>query len=654
MADRIRRGAWDIELNGIGMMLVRGRTGALSYVDEALPFVPERQLDSDMSYASLPPEEAASKALTRFDGGLGRRVEPTEEIGEVYYFYPADVGADGAVISPPLVTSVDTGVGAGVTDFYRLGTNLYALVGRYALVTSDGATWTVSKDFGAGQVARNAETFAGTQPTEHAFVALGSTGTAQKFWVHDGTTWTQHASKYADYFCRYRSELHRVFLDGASNGWTVEKSANGGTTSSWSGATIIGDGVGRATGLTVHADSLYVPRSDGLFEVTKDTTPDDADLLGGFIKERRDDLNGVNTFAWHDYLFYPTAAGGLYCRMSDGTTFECGPTNKTQNRSPIRGRVTAISGDDNWLYIALHNPLVGESYLCKGRISDYSQSNNRPSFDWVGALVIWTGDITVDALEIAGVPGPNPRLYCGRSDGRIDWLALPRAGMDPRQDAADGGGCRARQFGYVYLPETTATFINQQKDWVSDQVETENAAVGLRYVDEGFRTSDAAAWSTLGRFETDGQAAIAFGAVTGRRLQRRLTLYTSSATAYIAVRSIVLAYVLRFPDRPRFSFVVDATQGGARLNGGLLQRMDANDVVEVIRQAKASAGGVAFRAPTGAAYLVHVRTRRVTNTIAEAGQPLVWQVEVMATAKAERGNLAVYSQSRYGGGDIYA
>jgi len=338
--------------------------------------------------------------------------------------------------------------------------------------------------------------------------------------------------------------------------------------------------------------------------------------------------------------------------MADGTTFEMGVSGIFENRSPIRGRVSAMAGDDNFLWVAWFNALTNESYLCKARIAGYTDTG-RPRFAWVGALVVWTGGLTIGALRVSGVGGNNPRLYCGRSDGRIDYVSLPRNGTDPKQDAADGGECRARATSVAYLPEVTARFLNQSKDFEEDLAEVENASAGARYVDEEYRTSDAAAWASLGRFETDGQPAIEFGSVSGKRLQRRLTLVTNDAAEFVAVRSLTLSYVLRFPDKPRFTFTVDATQFGDRLTGGGQQREDPETVVTAIRNAKASTGAVSLETPYGVQYEAHVRFWRRVNTSAEAARPFGWGVLVVAVGKAVSGDLALYDISVWDGGDVF-
>src|SRR5688500_90181 len=127
-----KRGSTDIVLNGQPMMLLRDRQGNLLWEEEPVPFVPERVLDRDIRHANLPPDEAATYALDRFDGGIGRRAQPDQEAGEFYYGDPIDVTGDGALISPPLVTSIDLGLGAiAVADFFDQGSDLFVLVGRY-------------------------------------------------------------------------------------------------------------------------------------------------------------------------------------------------------------------------------------------------------------------------------------------------------------------------------------------------------------------------------------------------------------------------------------------------------------------------------------------------------------------------------------------
>jgi hypothetical protein len=634
------------------------------YEEEPIDFISLQTSIEDVTHSSTLPDEAATFARTTFGGGIGLSIEedPGKESGMILYGHPYDVNGRGDIINAPMVRSIDLPVTmTEINAWFEMtvaGNQRLFLVGdHYVLVKASLTdTFAVSLDLTAGQVATDAEVFQGTQPNEFAFVALGSTGAATNYRILNGATgaWTTHATDFADYFKKYRSELYRLrYISG--QGWTVAPSSNGGAGATWGAEIVVGDGGSIGTGLEILDDVLYVAKSAGLFSVDVGTTPDDNDLLGGFIRNRRNNMNGKNIFAWKDYIFYPTFDGGLWCRMIDGTVFEMGITNIPGNRSPIRGRVTAMVGDDYWLYAVIRNPLTNTSYLCKAKISDFTDGTNRPIFAWFGALVVWPAGVQINSIWISNIgtsiTGNNPTFWAGRSDNKVDYFSLPRNGTDPTQDAADGGTCRAATTSLWYMPETDAGFPYYQKYWDTDAVEGINLLENTRYVDAEYSLDSGASWLTLGRFDNDNQSPLDYTSATGRRLSRRYMMITD-AGAFTIVRSINLSYLVRFPDKAKISFTVEASRSTARMQ--TLERQEPEDIVRAIRFARQSASPVTLKTPYGLVYDVFVKYWKRVNIAAENRREYEWGIQVQCVVKAETGNIGVYDISLYDSGVVYA
>jgi hypothetical protein len=187
----------DIILDGTGMLL-----GTLTKDDgedliQTKPPGMEQVAPSSYDYSAENPAVERAQEYRGFAGGYGLKMQDGAKDIRYYYTLNADASPGSVVVKGPALRSylpTLTDIVNGVTDFFELDHDLYALCGRYCLKRDSDIAWSVSKDFGAGQEALAAVVFHPNLDgaTQCAYVALGDN---QAIWKFDGTTWTQRVKE---------------------------------------------------------------------------------------------------------------------------------------------------------------------------------------------------------------------------------------------------------------------------------------------------------------------------------------------------------------------------------------------------------------------------------------------------------------------------
>ncbi len=185
---------FDLVLAGTGLMLGRSKQHApliLSKPDDMASTSP-----SDYSYTAQNPIFERVWACDDLSLGFGLAVQQAWQDKRTRYCLNADTSIAGLILKGPEITVVTPSPTVdgtnGISHFFEVGTTLYALNGRYALVRGgDLATdWTVSQDFGAGKCALDVASFYPNSlgGVASAFVALGD---SDALWRLASGAWSQ-------------------------------------------------------------------------------------------------------------------------------------------------------------------------------------------------------------------------------------------------------------------------------------------------------------------------------------------------------------------------------------------------------------------------------------------------------------------------------
>lgn len=317
----------------------------------------------------------------------------------------------------------------------------FALDGRYVVrrVDDGAAGWTTSRDGGAGFVHESAARFwhAGTGAADRLYVAgrTSATDTLGQLWMYDGATWTQAVDVPARFLVRLDDRLIRAW-----GNQTSQCSADPMVAANWTGGIRIGDDNDVISGLAAVQGVLYLfTRTGRVFTLNADGTAND--LYPGLAKAPELDpleAPGGQATPWLDALWFRSR--DAFFRLSGGgapTIEEVGPGRLIDNGSPVQGRVQCFAGHQQWYgFLGVYNQAAGDSFLLQHGdwLPQEGGSGGGAAFRFVdalhGALVHWPGK-RVTALQTTDLLGPNPRLYCGFTDGTIEWFDLPREGPNP-------------------------------------------------------------------------------------------------------------------------------------------------------------------------------------------------------------------------------
>lgn len=461
---------YDIYINGVGYMLDRGQDG-IKDLNAQHPNPLQGAAPSEFSYSAQNPFVEATTTFKRLHLGFGEGVQ--KRTGDQRYRYASGVDCsieDCTTLGPYLNTVTPSGsldTTNGISHFFEIGGDLYALNGRYVLKrTADTAAgWsTVSKDFGVGKVARDVIVHRQNgASTTYAYVAMGDSEFMYRF---DGTTWTQHASMYALCFAVAGRELYRgVSTNKAAK---VDSNSDPWTAANWTAdnAFYAGDSSSAIVRMTTNASGILVIfKTDGIYVL--DENGQDMQLYRGmrFIPNNSD--NGK--FHWLDNDMLHVTFGGQHYEIGpDMTLDQTGPELFSDNNSPVHGYITAGVGTPYCSYAGLYNPDSGHSFLMQyGSYGRGEQGNPLDRNDvWHGSLSrVGTGGASGDStndmasrkvtamhLTSIGAPSAHQQVYIGYSNGDITNFILS---CTPNQTGcssykySDGSNAKS---GWLYLP----------------------------------------------------------------------------------------------------------------------------------------------------------------------------------------------------------
>lgn|SRR3990167_7545890 len=641
---------YDIILDGDPFMLDTDGQNNLVYEQTKMQFIRNVVTPGAQPYATADPRLEAPRGFFQFSNGMGFREEdPQVDRDTNGYYYGLYIDSDGkSIVNGPQVTSVTptlTGAGKQFFEFTVGGTRKLCLVTATNVLIRDAdsaAGWVQSRVLTSGS---RAAVFRGTQSGDFAFIAEG---TAANFWTWDGAnnfgTWTQHSTEHA---IDFEVDVDKMWIlsrdtGGATNGYTLRVTYNGGATPSIGGRFIISELANPATDMAMFNDRLFVGTERGLFapslEAMEEFDYKVENLTPAFAFQRNAD-NGKGLTPWYEWLMTPMA-GGLFRYSSDGSFTEFGLGTLQDNRSEVQGIPTAGCGYRNWTYFqAFYNAVEDASYLMRWGNWQWVETSNGPQRvfipGWHGALYKLAG-ARIDAMIVTEVTG-GPRLYFADDNGDIHYIILPRYSMSWQSDSA----CRynTTTAGEVYFPTIHHGVRFEPKANLAISMTVENLSGTTRYIDATYRLAPTAAFggaSNLdanGRFNTDPGQRLNFNTdVSSRMTDILATLTTTTAATPCILRSIALYQNVRPTYKWIYVFAVRLSQDVIGRSGLSTRRFfDESAQVDSLEASGSTASPVTLVTPRGESISVLVtdlkmkaKNRRNTHG------PLEWTAYVEA------------------------
>ena len=284
--------------------------------------------------------------------------------------------------------------------------------------------------------------------------------------------------------------------------------------------------------------------------------------------------NGKGLTSWHGVLWMPHVRGLLLCvpQATAYTVASAQPGRDADDTNPVRGWVTAMAGDDRWLYAALYT-IAGDTWLLAGR-----EATTEEDAAW--GRMVWHPLARLEgkkgeAMHLSS-SGTNPRLWFGVG-ADVGYITLPRYGDNPRHDA----NCRYATSGRMYYSSACWDVPTTTKVFKSIEFVTEHLSP-TRYLDVYYRL-DGREWVRAGRAIASPQYAISLGTqgVAGKRIEIRLDYASGGTHTPAVVKAIVVRAAERAEQVDVITFVVRCADRLPLNTGGVCPRSGAAILAEL-------------------------------------------------------------------------
>jgi len=446
---------YDFILDGKGYMLARGdaEQNGRSWQVETVGTSIAETTPTEMRYGNQPSTIEVPMVWRTTERGYGDALQRQE--GRYHYAINMDARFPGQILPGPKTYSVSVNDATKpVSKFVEYLGNLYFICGQYMKQIEEDDTVTTEKDFGSGMAATDAIVY-----DNDILVAMGwyeemwqwdmsdawvwgvsrwgsiPDGGSGHEWLGAGgkdARWSQASNVNVKKFGIHNEMLY------ASTSWNQVQAAAADPTDeeNWSAAYEIGHGSMEITALQEIGSLLYIGKMDGLYALGHDGR---ADMLTPELRITPSPDNCTNMFGWHGTLWVPHVRGLLNYQHAGAEGFivrSVTPGKDGVADNPIRGTITALVGDDEWLYATLYTA-SGDTYLLAGK---------------EGEPMIWhplaeIPDERCYSLHICSL-WENPRLYMGFAK-RVRYIILPRHGGNPLLD----NNCRFASSGSIVFPK---------------------------------------------------------------------------------------------------------------------------------------------------------------------------------------------------------
>ena len=466
--------------------------------------------------------------------------------GRDYYGRNVDKRYENQTILARSQSSIDVSAytaGADPGGFAELGSYLYLSYGRYVLKI-DPSTDAVTTALDCNGIAAGVKSKSIASFQDKLFLAVGESNAFRH--STDGTTWTAHSGGLtATFFRAVQNRLYRI--SKGSSGTTPAHLSNNlvdpTDNLNWSALDPIGDPNVPVTGMANVAYQIFIAKEDGLYAADVDTgrfpslTPE--------IAAWRNTSNGQGVFGWGGLCFYPTVRGVKM--FFSGQLFPAGPEVMSANDSEVRGRVSSMGGDANWVFGALYNGT--DTYILAGR---NPRSDDRYPGEILWNTVWYVSGGPYTAMWISGL-NSDPRLWLARQ-GDLRYIKLGNQLDNPLQDST----AVYQSSAVDYYPAHDGGSPMVDKHFLELRVYCENLSrVDGRKITWAYRLDDASAWTTLGTTQDSPVSVLKFDQNVdsiGKRIQLQATWARGSTTTETPILRRV--EVLAVENRPNRKLLV--------------------------------------------------------------------------------------------------
>ena len=553
---------YDFILNGKGYLLARQEQlteGALAWQVMAQGASIALRTPSEAQYGNQPASIEAPMVFRSAHLGYGDDIYSAE--GRYSYAERVDARFPEQVIPGPEVALLQVDAAANVVDFFEWDSHVYALAGQYCYRIESGLdAVTLDKDFGA-------QAWAAAVYDEQVFVGMGY---AVPFWRRNGSGWEQASGLYIGHVAAASDRLW------ASTNKNVVQcvAADPLLAGNWSPGYTVGDPSVDITALAEFGEVLYAGKTNGLFALDRTgyAPPLSPELLAA---QHSDNCRGMKP--WHGTLWVPHIRGLLNYLQLGTQGFEVRSVTPGQDAgldNPVRGMVTAMAGDNRWLYVALYTS-GGDTYVVAGRETTAAEQR-------LGRMIwhpiAYLPGRKCRAMHISGL-WTNPRLLLAL-DNYLGVVVLPRAGDNPVQDR----NCRFVTAGSITYPKHSWQTPATLKVWKSIEIESEDLSPN-RAVDVYYRI-DGGAWLRVGQATVSPRHVLRIpvaGGVSGYGIEIRLDFVLTAGT----VPPIVRRVVVRGAERPSTVEVIQATvrcATGLRLRDGTTEFRSGATIMQELKR----------------------------------------------------------------------
>lgn len=547
--------------NQVGFKLALDPTGRPSWRPSMAPMIAPQVRQDSISYAYLPPEIDIVTAFETFIKGCGITdiLDVTDVAPSVYNYsqgidlsYPQRAYVAAKQNATSSIAAAPSGFWNGSLGFYmRAGAYIY----KWDLAS---LSWVLKDDASADSVAY-------TDLMEMNGKMYAPRGNTVDYkYSTDGTTWTAFTDSDNNFF----KFVVRGIASGAAVLWGLKNGtlngslknttngANGGV--AWSAGDQVAHTSETVGSLIELDDSMFVFTTGGIYRYTG--TVQESVWTGG--RKMLTATNGVGAFLWDDGMIYVPYGDRLLQANLLGSQLNppklefVFPTGDQLGNSQINGSITAITGDANWLYVAIKN-VAGDTYIMRGKPSDGI---------WHTWLYLGANDC--NALEIVGAAvgvTSNPALFFGYGT-TCRYAILPRANARPEDDTNYRFDTAT---GTVYGPWMTVGTKQFKKLLNGGRLICENVSAG-KPITLSYEIDNSGTAVSMVDAVSDGVTATnTSGEIAYRRVRYVITMLTADASTSPRLLGALLHSVLMSPRKRMWEFDVElspvmSVRGGSR------------------------------------------------------------------------------------------
>ena len=604
---------YDIVLNNLGFMLARKnneRGPRMWRVDASGASIAE-QSPTEARYGNQP--ATVEMPMVWKTAHLGYGDEETRVEGRYHYANNVDARFANQVIPGPLVTTIETTTPtANVSKFIEYDGKLFFLGGRYVpyILPADDSI-NASLDLGAGKAGVDMEAFNGI-----LYVSQGY-GSGDYIYSKNGTgAWAEDADVQAGHMTVLKNRLYAA--SGTAKVRWVE--SNPVTIADWSAEYTVGDPGTAITSIAMLGDLLYVGKRDGLYAL------DSSGIGVPLTPELRNYVSTSNCagmVAWHGTLWVPHLRGLLnYQNLGDrgNLVISVGPGRGSVRANKVSGRVTALCGDDRWLYAAIYTE-ANETYILAGREGSDSEPE---AVIWHPIAKFADASTPCYAMTISGL-WSTPRLWMGYGTD-VAYLKLPAYADNPLRDS----NYRYARSGSLYYSRHNWGSPTTLKVWKSIAIEADNLS-STRYFSIYYRI-DGGSWVNAGRAIRSPRTVLKLSdsGVSGAAIELRLDYSMDSTSNPIVLRSLVVTGAERPAQVDQISMGIRCVDN-LKCNDGSTDRRSAATMLGQLKNLATLGQAVTLKDTIGSTRYVLVQPGVTEQEIAREGN---LYPEMVATVRA--------------------